>query len=263
MARKKSNLINDLAELPWWVGFSLAAIVYVVMKWLLPSVEWSSPYITGFVSAAAPTLAPVVALVCVFGGFLSLVESWKRKSLFKTQSNKLDLDSLSWTDFEKLIGEYLKHQGYSIYAPAKAGADGGVDIRVTKEGRKGLVQCKHWKSRKVGVAVIREMFGLMTAESADFVLLAISGEFTAEAKKFAQGKPISLLNHSSLKNGIKSVIAPQTLIVPVDEPPAQRETSCPKCGSELVLRTAKKGANIGNEFYGCSSFPKCRHIQNV
>lgn len=39
---------------------------------------------------------------------------------------------------------------------------------------------------------------------------------------------------------------------------------CPKCGSELVLRTAKKGANAGNQFYGCSNYPKCRYtVQNV
>lgn len=38
---------------------------------------------------------------------------------------------------------------------------------------------------------------------------------------------------------------------------------CPKCGSKLVLRTAKKGENAGNQFYGCSAFPKCRYIQTV
>ena len=39
----------------------------------------------------------------------------------------------------------------------------------------------------------------------------------------------------------------------------QNGNSCPKCGSELVLRVAKQGANKGNKFYGCSSYPKCRH----
>lgn len=39
----------------------------------------------------------------------------------------------------------------------------------------------------------------------------------------------------------------------------ENDNSCPKCGSELVLRVAKQGANKGNEFYGCSSYPKCRH----
>ena len=37
--------------------------------------------------------------------------------------------------------------------------------------------------------------------------------------------------------------------------------SCPKCGGELVLRTASKGANAGNRFYGCSGFPKCRYTR--
>lgn len=38
---------------------------------------------------------------------------------------------------------------------------------------------------------------------------------------------------------------------------------CPKCGSELVLRTARNGANAGQKFYGCSGFPKCRYILNI
>jgi len=38
---------------------------------------------------------------------------------------------------------------------------------------------------------------------------------------------------------------------------------CPKCGSSMVLRKTKKGANIGKKFLGCSKFPKCRGIVNV
>ncbi len=38
---------------------------------------------------------------------------------------------------------------------------------------------------------------------------------------------------------------------------------CPRCGSELVVRTAKKGKNVGNMFCGCSNFPKCRFVRNI
>lgn len=38
---------------------------------------------------------------------------------------------------------------------------------------------------------------------------------------------------------------------------------CPRCGKELVLRTAKKGENAGKQFYGCSGFPKCRYVKNM
>lgn len=38
--------------------------------------------------------------------------------------------------------------------------------------------------------------------------------------------------------------------------------ACPKCGSSMVMRTAKSGSNAGNSFWGCSSFPNCRGIRN-
>lgn len=38
---------------------------------------------------------------------------------------------------------------------------------------------------------------------------------------------------------------------------------CQKCGSPMVRRTAKRGQNAGNEFWGCSQYPKCRSIQPV
>lgn len=41
------------------------------------------------------------------------------------------------------------------------------------------------------------------------------------------------------------------------------ERNCPKCGSSMVLREAKRGANTGNKFWGCSAYPKCRVVQNV
>ena len=38
---------------------------------------------------------------------------------------------------------------------------------------------------------------------------------------------------------------------------------CPKCHVPMVRRTAKKGANQGNAFFGCPNFPKCRQIINI
>ena len=35
---------------------------------------------------------------------------------------------------------------------------------------------------------------------------------------------------------------------------------CPKCGSVMVLRTARSGANQGEQFWGCPNYPRCRGI---
>ncbi len=45
--------------------------------------------------------------------------------------------------------------------------------------------------------------------------------------------------------------------------PVEQSLVCPKCGGALILRTAKKGPNVGNQFYGCSNFPKCKYTQNI
>jgi len=38
---------------------------------------------------------------------------------------------------------------------------------------------------------------------------------------------------------------------------------CPRCGGNLVLRTAKSGIHKGNKFYGCSNYPRCKYIRNI
>lgn len=39
----------------------------------------------------------------------------------------------------------------------------------------------------------------------------------------------------------------------------KKKNLCPRCGSPLVKRISKRGANIGSEFYGCNNYPKCRY----
>lgn len=38
---------------------------------------------------------------------------------------------------------------------------------------------------------------------------------------------------------------------------------CPKCGSNLVERTAKKGPNAGSKFFGCENYPRCRFTKKA
>jgi hypothetical protein len=39
-------------------------------------------------------------------------------------------------------------------------------------------------------------------------------------------------------------------------------TTCPKCGGNLVQRTAKKGPMPGSRFLGCSNYPACKYVRN-
>ena len=123
---------------------------------------------------------------------------------------------------------------------------------LTKAGEKFLVQCKQWKALKVGVGVVRELYGVMAAKGAAGGYVVTSGQFTQEAKDFASGRNIGLMNGAALKSLIGGVIVP-----PVTEP------ACPKCGSAMVKRVAKQGANAGNAFRGCASYPACKGTWSI
>jgi restriction system protein len=43
----------------------------------------------------------------------------------------------------------------------------------------------------------------------------------------------------------------------------EKRIACPNCGGSMILRETKQGQNIGKNFWGCSTFPKCRGIVNV
>lgn len=45
------------------------------------------------------------------------------------------------------------------------------------------------------------------------------------------------------------------------DPTAERQ--CPKCGGSLMIRTVKTGPKAGQQFWGCSEFPRCRFMQSL
>ncbi len=67
---------------------------------------------------------------------------------------------------------------------------------------------------------------------------------------------IETIERKYKENRTRPKAAPEKEVVP-------EVKLCPRCGKELVLRTAKKGPNAGNQFYGCSGFPSCRYIENL
>ena len=135
------------------------------------------------------------------------------------------------------------------------GPDGGVDLRLRKNGQVVFVQCKHWKARSVGVKVVRELFGVMAAKNVKQGIAVTYGEFTSEARDFAKANAIALINGPKLTQMIASVQQSGNVQA---QPEVAR--ACPKCGSEMVLRVAKKGPHSGEKFWGCSKFPDCRGV---
>jgi restriction system protein len=252
MARRNESLLNLLAVCPWWVSVVISACAFVGLRYVLPSIEFQNPFLKSFATVITQ-FAAIIAIVPLIPAPISAYNSWRKRKLVDSQKDLDSIRALGWKEFEELVSEAYRRQGYSVVENAGAGPDEGIDLVLKKNGTMVLVQCKQWRSTKVGVNIIREVYGVMTAKKADSAIVITSGLFTQEAKNFAADKPIDLVDGGQL---IQLIVSLQKgRVVPAT---AASSSLCPKCGGEMVLRTAQRGSHPGEKFWGCSNFPRCR-----
>ena len=207
MPRKNKGLLFKLSLLPWWVSAAIAAVVCVGIMYVFPSMSIGSPWSAILVplQSKASYIGTAVATPFLLTAVLSFFKRRRKRRLLDRQRNLESIRDLPWRQFEELAAEAFRRDRFTVIENAFDGADGGVDIRLRKGGKTYLVQCKNWRKQRVGVATVREMFGILAAESAGGVFIVCSGTFTAEAVRFAEGKPIKLVDGEKLMRMIARV----------------------------------------------------------
>jgi restriction system protein len=291
MARRKKtspaeDLMDLVAMLPWWAGVVLALVGYLLFHGVASQsvVAATQPGQMGAMITQTlwKTLATfgqyLLPLVCLGGAGVSAWRRKERKNLVTdvVQSNASDaLDGMNWREFEMLVGEGFRLQGYQVVETGGGGADGGVDLVLRRPGKNGgekfLVQCKQWRAFKVGVDVVRELYGVMAAKGATGGFVVTSGRFTEDAISFASGRNMTLVDGPELhgllrqaKAGIERSPARAAAASSVQPSVAPTQaSSCPLCSKPMARRTAKRGANAGGEFWGCTGYPACRGTRPI
>ncbi len=275
MSRRNPSPGEILVQLPWWVSATLGGITFIGFRWVLPSIHTDNAIFKVFIPALT-RFAWFPALALGILAVLSVILAKRKRALVDEQTDLASLRNLSWKEFEWLIGEAYRRQGYAVEEFLGGGADGGIDLILRKNGGTWLVQCKQWRTQAVGAPVIREIFGLVTHHQAKGALIITSGRFTREANAFAEGKPLELVDGPQLLSLVKSVqvhaTTPSAVTAtppataahePTFTAPSITSPDCPECKGPMVRRTARKGANAGNDFWGCSTYPKCRGVRRV
>jgi restriction system protein len=215
--RKKTGIAEDLidlvAMLPWWVGIALALVSYLLFHGIASQSVMAAAQPGQMGAMLTQTLWKTLAsvgqyilpLICLAGAGISAWRRKERRDLVTdvVQGRASDaLDGMSWRQFEMLVGEGFRLQGYRLVENGGGGADGGVDLVLTKPGKNGgekfLVQCKQWRAYKVGVDVVRELYGVMAATGAAGGFVVTSGRFTEDAASFARGRNVMLVDGPKL-----------------------------------------------------------------
>ncbi len=66
-----------------------------------------------------------------------------------------------------------------------------------------------------------------------------------------------------VRQKITEAMSPPVEVNEEQMPQTPKEPICNKCGASMILRTAQKGENAGQKFWGCSNYPKCRNVVKV
>jgi hypothetical protein len=141
------------------------------------------------------------------------------------------LARLTWQDFEHLLAEHYRAQGYRVehHAPATSlkTVASGVDLRLTRGTESVILQCKHWDAVEVGVQDVNELLSVMLNEAATKGILVTRGRFSTEAVNIQRRQPrLQLMDGEVLRVLLKL--------------PDHLDTSVP--GSAVASPRAKKPA---------------------
>ena len=265
-------MIVIVSKFPWQVGCLLAVVTFVALHLVAGMEIEKATDLHQLGSVAAQHIWQTMAkffqyifpVVFVIGAGISFFKGKKSGKLYTRVEQSSDAGALfdmSWQEFEMLVEEYFRRRGYSTTRTGGHGADGGVDIVLKQNSETYLVQCKQWKAYSLGVQPVRELYGVMASMGAAGGFVICAGKFTAEAREFAKNINIRLFDGAMLHRLISEVrqavpqsaanqLAGSTVVTPC----------CPKCGENMVRRVARKGANAGGEFWGCSAYPRCNGV---
>lgn len=139
------------------------------------------------------------------------VSEVNNRMLNELKKNPTDLYKLSSRRFEELIAEIFMRKGYDVEL-TPATRDGGKDIYVAYKNDFGsflyIVECKKYNpNHKVGVSVLRDLYGVLSKEKATYGIAVTTSYFSKPAKEFQQELQfqMSLKDFDSIKQWLHDV----------------------------------------------------------
>lgn len=181
------------------------------------------------------------------------------------------LTELTEAEFEKLLHKIFSQRGYSINQNEDPG-HANVDLVLMQNSEISYVHYQNWREQQIDEAIVSEFYSVVKEKKLKQGIIISSGNFSEEALGFSLGKKLLLINGTDLSHMIGVLM--QSLaegnpdesaeVTKNESEPApampEIEPLCPLCNNKMIKRTAKKGRNAGNIFWGCSQFPNCRGV---
>jgi len=168
---------------------------------------------------------------------------------YKKHSELDNLKKMNHKDFEYFVADLFSNLGYKTRIVGGY-SDGGIDVIAKKDGIDYYIQCKKYGNSIVGVSKVRDFYGAIISKRTEGKgFFVTTNDFSLEAEKFAQDKPIELINGHKLIKYIE---------MSKGKKEKTEDEICPKCNGVLVKRNGKHGF-----FLGCKNFPECKYTRSL
>ncbi len=105
--------------------------------------------------------------------------------------------------FEHMVGALFERMGYEVRTTVASGDD-GVDLYVRQGRRTAVVQCKRYQG-DVGSPLMRDLYGTLLHNNADEAYMVTTGNISNQARRWAEGKPIQMIDGFALVEWISTL----------------------------------------------------------
>jgi hypothetical protein len=228
------RLTRAVGRLPMTAALPLAGAVYAGLGLALPLALGAR----GVLLISLNVLGVLLGLALTLAWLLPVTQAVHRRHLLEWTTH---LRLLSATEFEWLVGELLRREGWEVDETGREdAADGNVDLRIRKDDRKLVVQCKRWTTNPVGVSEVRELAGTVAREQLPrgAGMLVTLSHFTGQARAEAAQLELELIDNRDLcarleRAGATDLVRRTELL--------QASYPCPKCATPMLLDHSPHG----------------------
>ena len=191
-------------RLPWWLAAIGAALAYLWLHALsLPGPEPgqhdSGQSLTRVLAGLGEWLIPTALLVIAGLGVYRSRRAHRLHDELASDPVGTALRDLGRSDFETLVAETFRREGYAVSEPL-SGQPGGIGaLMLTGPHGPALAHIRHWHAWRVGAAEVQALVAALAKEGIERGILVIPGEFTRDAQRLADGRPLELIDGASLR----------------------------------------------------------------
>jgi restriction system protein len=175
-----NSMFAVLLRSRWWVSFAAAGVMVLLARLILPT--------------AYEVYALFAAIPLVVVGAVAAWRQLRAPSAARVAKTHASVSAMAWPQFAAALEAGFGRDGYEVTrVPGPA-----ADFVLLKEGRVTLVSGKRWKAARTGIEPLRDLQAAMVARDAPAGLYVALGELTDNARSYAAGHHIDVLQADGL-----------------------------------------------------------------